>query len=133
MDASSAKSAIARATAVGVAQAAVLMVLCGALFSLAGQFSKVFADFGVELPAITMFAIALSYALHHFWYVVLLLICLWPLANRGIVSALWSSPKSAASRRRWYVVTWIALVVLLALAVVALFLPLLSLMSAVSR
>jgi len=118
---------------VGIAQAVVLMVLCGALFSVAGRFFNVFADFGVDLPAITMFAISLSYLVFHYWYAVLLLICLWPLANRGIVSALWSRPESAAARRAWYVITWIALVVLLGLLAIVLLAPLLSLISAVSR
>jgi type II secretory pathway component PulF len=105
-------------------------VTCAAVIEVVPQFQKMFADLGVEPPGMTMLLISLSYCLYHYWYVALLVVCL---LNWGLASLLWSSPEGAVARRAWYVATWLVPAVLLGFVVVALLVPLLSLVSALSR
>ncbi len=53
MDAASPKPVGWRALAIGLAQAIVWSVTCAAVIEVVTKFQKIFADFGVELPAMT--------------------------------------------------------------------------------
>ena len=77
--------------------------------------------------------VSLGNLLYCYWYVALLLICLWPIATKGIVVALWPAPENAVARWSWYLITWLASVVLMAFIVVIILVPLLSLVSALSK
>lgn len=124
MDAASQKAVAARATIVGIAQAALWIVFCAALLKVVPRFERIFLDFGAELPEPTKLVITLSHFMIAYWYLAILPICLWPVVNRGVVSALWSSPEKAGAKRAWYVVTWLVPVILLAIVVFALLIPL---------
>ena len=129
-----ARKQIARLTMViGTAQAATWIVLCATTVGFILRFQKIFADFGAELPVSTVVVLSLGNLLYCYWYVALLLICLWPIATKGIVVALWPAPENAVARWSWYLITWLASVVLMAFIVVIILVPLLSLVSALSK
>jgi len=96
-------------------------------------FDKIFHDFGAELPGMTIVLIQFTQFLRHFWYLALLLVVSWPLVNWSIVTALSPRPEVVIPRRLWYFVTWAAPGLALAFAVVALFRPLIELITKLSR
>jgi hypothetical protein len=71
----------------------------------------------------TLLVLALCHFVVCYGYLAILPICLWPLINRVVVSTLWPSPQGAFWSGAWYAVTWLAPLVLLAVVVIALYLP----------
>ena len=132
MDAPSKKEVAAVATLAGIAQAALWLLLWAALLRTVPRLEKVFRDFNAELPRLTQLVISLSHLTLAYWYLPILPICLWPVVNRGVVSALWSGPEGVAGRWTWYAITWLVPLLLLAFVVIALVAPLISLLSALS-
>jgi type II secretory pathway component PulF len=109
---------------VGVAQAGLAIALGAAGMKGVSSFQRVYADFGIELPEITMTVIAVADFLSRYWYLAFILACFWPFLNWRIVSLL--SPRSEAviPRTSWYWTTWLVLFLVVVLAVIALFRPL---------
>ena len=73
---------------------------------IASGFKKIFLDFGTELPGTTVAFIQFTHFLGHYWYLALLAVALWPLANRRIVFLLSPRPDVVIPRRLWYCATW---------------------------
>ena len=117
MDTTSAKAVAARATAVGIAQAALWAVLCAALLRVFPTFEQIFRDFACQLPQETELVLMSSHVISDLWYLAILAICLWPVVNRHVVSTLWSNPESVVARRLWYWITWLVPIVLLTFVV----------------
>ncbi len=113
-----------RAFAVGVAQAVLWTALGMVVMRIVPHFLKIFADFGTPLPDITIALIFFTRFLIRFWFVALLPVLCWPFLNCGIVSLLSLLPGRRILKRLWYFATWLALLVVVVLVVVALFLPL---------
>jgi type II secretory pathway component PulF len=118
---------------VGVVQAALWIALGVTGLRVVRAFEKIFHDFGAELPGMTIVLIQFTQFLRHFWYLAFLLVVSWPLVNWSIVSALSPRPEVVIPRRLWYFVTWAALILTLQFAVVALFRPLIILITKLSR
>jgi hypothetical protein len=118
---------------VGVVQAALWIALGVTGLRVVRAFEKIFDDFGAELPGMTIVLIQFTQFLRHFWYLALLLVVSWPLVNWSIVTALSPRPEVVIPRRLWYFVTWAAPGLALAFAVVALFRPLIELITKLSR
>jgi hypothetical protein len=130
MDTTPQKAVVARAVVIGIAQAALWIVLCVALLTSVPQSEDFFKKLNASLPEATKKAITLSHFAFAYWYLAILPICLWPMVTRGVVSTLWSNPESVVARRLWYGVTWLVPIVLLAFVVLAIALPLQNLGSA---
>ena len=129
-----ARKQIARLTMViGTAQAATWIVLCTPRSDSSCDSRRSSPISVRKLPVSTVVALSLGNLLYCYWYVALLLICLWPIATKGIVVALWPAPENAVARWSWYLITWLASVVLMAFIVVIILVPLLSLVSALSK
>jgi hypothetical protein len=95
-----------RAFVVGVVQAVVWIALGLWVLRIASGFKKIFLDFGTELPGTTVAFIQFTHFLGHYWYLALLAVALWPLANRRIVFLLSPRPDVVIPRRLWYCATW---------------------------
>jgi type II secretory pathway component PulF len=101
-----------------------------AVVKAVASFEKIFKDFGYsELPTMTVAVLNIGTFLGHHWYVGLLLVILWPLANWGVVSLMSKNP---VSQRLWRVATWSLPFVCVAFVVFALFRPLITLVAKVS-
>jgi hypothetical protein len=129
MNTASQKAVSGRAIAIGIAQAALWGVLGSTVMGAIPQFQKVFTDFGVDLPGVTRLVIVVSSLLYSYWYLAILAAVL---LNWGVVSLLWSNPEAVVARRAWYVATWLAPVALLAFVMIALLVPLVSLVTVLS-
>ncbi len=111
---------------VGLAQALLWVVLAVYLVNLVSEFVQLFEDFRMELPSMTIAVINLTALLERYWYLALILACLWPFANWVVVSVLSARPNtSPILRRLWYGMTWSIPFLLVGIAVTALFMPLL--------
>lgn len=113
-----------RAFAVGVAQSVVCVALGAVAMTVVSDFEKIFADFGTTLPTMTIIVISFTRFLIHYRYVALLPALVWPFVNWGIVSLLSPRPEVVIPRWLWYTATWLVILLVVALAVVALVLPL---------
>ena len=129
MDTASTKPVAGRALAIGVAQAIVWCVTCAGVVRVVPQFQKIFADFGAELPAMTILLINLSYFLYRYWYVAVAAACL---LNWGVASLVFSGSGNVVARRAWHLATWIAPLAFLGFVIVALAVPLVSLLTRMS-
>jgi type II secretory pathway component PulF len=118
---------------VGVVQAALGLAMGAITVSVAQKFTKIFQDFGAELPGMTIFLIGFAHFLGHYWYLAVLVIVSWPLVNWRIVSVLSPRPDVVIPRRLWYVVTWGVLGLAVPFVVVALLVPLTGLISKLSK
>jgi hypothetical protein len=129
MDAALTRPVAGRALAIGVAQGIIWCVACAGVIKMVPQFQKIFADFGTELPAMTRLLILLCYLLYSYWYLALLVVCL---LNWGIASLVFSSSGGVFARRAWFVATWLAPLAFLGFVIVALAVPLLSILTRLS-
>jgi hypothetical protein len=116
----------------GIAQAGLWAALCVGLAVGGSRFEAIFADFGVALPALTVLTFQLLAILRIYWYLPVVLCCLWPLVNLGVVLLLSLKPDVALPRRIWYLLTWFAPILSAMLIFGALAIPMASLMSGLS-
>lgn len=112
---------------VGAAQSMVVLALGLFALKVVPQFEKIFMDFGTTLPTMTIILIKVSRILAYFWYLTALPVLLWPLVNWGIVSLLSPRPEVVLPKELWYFLTWGIIVLIIAIAPVALLIPLISL------
>ena len=96
------------------------------------KFIKIFRDFNTNLPGMTIAVIRFTNFLASYWYLALLLVCLWPFVNWGIVSVLSPSPEVVIPRRLWYCLTWLIIFLIPVFAMVTLYLPLNGLIDSLS-
>ncbi len=116
----------------GIAQAAAWVALGALLIVKVPSYQKIFVDFGCQLPGMTLFVFSLSAVLSQHWRLLLRLIVMWPLVSLGVVWLLSPRPEVVLPRRLWYAATWLAFVLFLAFAVLAIVGPLVSLITALS-
>jgi len=121
-----------RAFAVGVVQSVISVVLGVVALYVVPNFEKIFADFGTTLPTMTIILICFTRFLSRYWFLAFLPILLWPVVNHGVVSLLSPRPEVVIPRWLWYIATWMALVLIVVLAVFALFVPLIGDIQAIS-
>ena len=118
--------------AIGIAQSVVGFALLVAALNVVPRFEKVFRDFNTNLPDMTLAVLCVSQFLSHYWYLAFLPVLLWPFVNHGVVAILSPRPEVVAPRRLWYFATWAAILLVVMVAVVALFLPLIVLVGPLS-
>ena len=82
-------------------------VLGVALIVASASVAKAFTKFRMNLPDPTAAVVDFALVLRQFWYLGLLAVCPWPLANWGMVRILSNRPESFIPRRLWYLATWI--------------------------
>ena len=121
-----------RAFAVGIAQSVLWVALGVATLIVIPKFEKIFRDFNTMLPEMTVAVLSFSHLFGHYWYLAFLPVLLWPFVNHGVVALLSPRPDVVAPRRLWYFVTWAVIFVVVMVAVAALFLPLIVLISPLS-
>ncbi len=126
MNITSRRTVAATAIAVGIAQDAVWIALCAVLIAVVPGFERIFKEFDAPLPNITKLVILLTHMLFHCWFLALPMILAWPLVSWGVVSLLSPRPEFAAPRQLWYVLTWLAPILFAGYSIVALFVPLCS-------
>jgi type II secretory pathway component PulF len=132
MSTASSRSAVA-ALVCGVAVPAVVWTcLVAGLILVVPGYKKTFADFGMQLPRDTLVAIEVTDWVTNYWYVLLLWLPFFVVADAAVVLLLWRSG------RRGLCGLWCGLMVLLALlavalAVVAIYLPLMRLLDQLSK
>ena len=80
----------------------------------------------------TILVINVARFLGLYWYLLVLPVLLWPFVNWGIVSVLSPRPEVVIPRRLWYFATWGVILLVVMFAVVALFVPLIGDIQAVS-
>lgn len=113
----------------GMAQAILWAAVGLWLGVVAVKFQGMFADFGTELPTLSVAVLTLAAIVARFWYVTVVLCCVWPLVSLGIVRLLSLKPEVTLPRRIWYVVSWAAPLLLAVLTVAGIVLPMATLMS----
>jgi hypothetical protein len=113
-----------RAFAIGVAQSVVSVVLGGVALKIVAQFGKIYRDFEAPLPKMTEVVIGFHQLLSRYWYLAFLPVLAWPFVNYGVVSLLSPRPDVVMPRRLWYFATWGTILLVVMVAVFALFCPL---------
>jgi type II secretory pathway component PulF len=113
-----------RAFIAGTVQSVLWLALGVALIHQAPSFDKIFKDFGVELPGLTIAVLKLGHFLVYLWYLCIPPIMLWPLVNWGVVQLV--SPNRIL-QQLWRVATWTLPLVCAAIVACGLFLPLIKL------
>jgi hypothetical protein len=97
------------------------------------KFEKVFRDFNTRLPDVTIAVLDFGQFLSRHWYLALLPVLLWPFVNHDVVALLSPRPEVVVPKRLWYFATWAAILLVVAFAVVALFVPLIPVVGPLSR
>ena len=116
-----------RAFIAGVVQSVLWIALGVALMHLVPSFAKIFKDFDYEdFSALTVAVLKLGYLLIYYWYLALLPILLWPFLNWGVTLLLSPHP---VSLRLWRAATWTLPFLCAAVVVLALFRPLIGLVT----
>jgi hypothetical protein len=116
----------------GTAQSVLWTALGVALVYKGPSFAKIFKDFSCNLPEMTIAVLKTSYTLTYYWHFALLPIIAWPFVNWGIVSVLSPRPEVVIPRRLWYFATWGVMLLTVVFTFVALFLPLIGEIQAIS-
>ena len=121
-----------RAFAVGIAQSVIWVVLGVVALNVVPNFDKIFRDFNTKLPDMTIAVLNFGHFLSRYWYLALLPVLLWPFVNHGVVALLSPRPEVVIPKRLWYFATWAIILVVIMFAVVALFVPLIGDIQAIS-
>ena len=111
----------------------VLHAVCGTailwlLLDLAPKFEKIFRDFNSTLPDMTVMLLNLSALFRRYWYVLIPGVGAGDIAVMGLLNS-WGRARLMAA---WGVLVWLAEMLLIGLILVALFVPLNSLISNLS-
>ena len=106
-------------------------LLLGVMVFIVPRFAEVFADFGEDLPVITKIVLAISHFLCTWWFVVIPLV---GLVVAGLVALYVQLPRYRKLLASIYVVVgWILFAIGVIGVVFAIFMPLITLMTAMSE
>ena len=99
------------------------IVLLGMMLYYVPSFVKTFADFDVEVPAMTVWVIAWSSLSVRFWYAILPAIAVLCAGDLAVLYVLYLSPKVVVLRWLWSGLMLLAPLALIGLTVLAIQLP----------
>ncbi|HBO44240.1 MAG TPA: hypothetical protein DD670_09970 [Planctomycetaceae bacterium] len=99
-------------------------VLLGMLLKIVAGFEGIFADFGMELPLATIWAIGLANLAFRFWYLAMLLIAGLCAVDLALLRVLFARPKLAFLAWLWATAMFVVPLALMAWIVVWLWIPL---------
>lgn len=103
------------------------ILLLGMMLWYVPSFGKIFKEFEVALPAMTELAISASYFSINFWYAVVFAVMVLAAADLMLLYAMYLHPKLAALRWLWLTLMLFAPFGLIALTVLAMNIPMISL------
>jgi len=124
--------ALVPATLLAAFHGVLWIVLLGMMLKYVPTFAKIFEDFGAELPVMTEWAMRWSIFSIRYWFLILPFIAVVCVADLMVLYALYLHPKLAMLRWLWLTVMLLVPLGLMAATVLAMFLPLMSLIEQLS-
>ena len=109
-----------------------LWIVCvGVMWKIVPAFEKIFVDFEADMPAIAVLAITYSNLAIRWFLVIPFIAALWG-GDLIVLNALGHDPKNALPRRLWLALMLLVPLGLTALTILAMFLPLIGTIEALS-
>ena len=123
MDDQPRSKAMHRAVIFGGIQGVAWIAVCIVLLTFVPKYERIFRDFKLELPPLTISVLMMSHFMFDYWFIAIPLAMLLGASNFGIVYALESS-QSVVGSRIWRILASIAVLVAAAFVILSVVLPL---------